>query len=232
MGLLTSKEFAKLGGNVVLVDVNQAAAEAVAEEINAEFPGRATYAVCDVRNYEEVAAACAHAVKTFGAIDFVVNLAGGAETRILKAQGEFADVPIEVFDWGIDVNLKGQMYFCHAAMKYMREQKSGVIINIGSITGEEGSEVCVAYSAAKSGAMGGLTKSIAMYGSKYGVRCVCVAPGPVLTRESMAGMRTSMGRAAEPSEIVDVILFLMSDKASFITGTNILVDGGRNILYR
>ena len=80
---------------------------------------------------------------------------------------------------------------------------------------------------AKAGLMFGLTKSIAQFGSKYGIRCVCIAPGPVLTRAAMANMKTLLGRAAEPQEVVDLMLYLLSDKAAFITGTNYLIDGGR-----
>jgi NAD(P)-dependent dehydrogenase (short-subunit alcohol dehydrogenase family) len=80
--------------------------------------------------------------------------------------------------------------------------------------------------------MNGLTQSIARYGAKYGIRCNCVAPGPVMTREAMANMATLMGRAAEPQEIVDLILYLASDHAAFITGINILADGGRNLLSK
>ncbi|MBO7187882.1 MAG: SDR family oxidoreductase, partial [Clostridia bacterium] len=80
--------------------------------------------------------------------------------------------------------------------------------------------------------MHGLTKSIAQYGAKYGVRCVCVSPGPVLTRANMAGMKTLMGRAADPQEIVDLCLFIASDKGQFINGENILIDGGRNAMER
>ncbi len=232
MGLLLSKELAKLGANVVMADISYESVMTAAEEINKKEHGRALPIVCDVRKYEEVASACKTAFESFGSLDFVANLAGGAEMRMLGAKGEFPDVPIEVYDWGIDVNLKGQFYFCHAAIKYMREQKSGVIINIGSITGEEGSASNVAYATSKSAAMNGLTKSIANYGSQYGVRCVCVSPGPVLTRANMANMKTALGRAAEPSEIIDLILYLISDKAAFITGINVLIDGGRNIIYR
>ncbi len=80
--------------------------------------------------------------------------------------------------------------------------------------------------------MYGLTKSMAHYGGKYGVRCVCVSPGPVLTRAAMASMKTAIGRAGEPQEIVDLILFIASDKGTFINGANILIDGGRNALGR
>jgi NAD(P)-dependent dehydrogenase (short-subunit alcohol dehydrogenase family) len=75
--------------------------------------------------------------------------------------------------------------------------------------------------------MNGLTKSLARYGAKYGVRCVCISPGPVLTRPAMAKMKTALGRAADPQEIVDAILFFASDKGAFTTGVNILIDGGR-----
>lgn len=230
MGLLTGQCFAKEGGNVVLVDIDLEKAEKCAEDICAEG-GKAIGLKCDVRNYDEVVAVCKTAFEEFGSIDVMVNMAGGAETRMLGVQGglEFPDIPIDVYDWGIDVNLKGQFYFDHAVMKYMRDQKSGVIINIGSITGQEGCASNVAYSTSKSGAMNGLTKSLALYGAKYGIRCVCISPGPVLTRPGMAHMKTALGRAAEPQEIVDAILFFASDKSAFTTGVNILIDGGRYI---
>ena len=77
--------------------------------------------------------------------------------------------------------------------------------------------------------MYGLTRSVALAGAKHGIRCNCVSPGPVLTRANMADMKTIMGRAAEPQEIIDVILFVASEKASYLTGENLLVDGGRLI---
>ena len=88
------------------------------------------------------------------------------------------------------------------------------------------------YPTAKSGVMYGLTKSLAQYGAKYDVRCVCVSPGPVLTRAAMAGMKTLLGRAAEPQEIIDLILFIASEKGQFINGENIMIDGGRNAMGR
>ena len=232
MGLLFAENWAELGGNVVMCDVNQEVLNQKVAEINAKNKGKAIGVICDVRDYEQVCNARDKAVEVFGSIDVMCNFAGGAETRMLRASGEFPDVPIEVYDWGIDVNLKGQFYFDHAVMKQMREQKSGLIINIGSITGAEGCATNVAYSTSKSGAMGGLTKSLAQYGAKYGIRCVCVSPGPVLTRAAMANMHTLMGRAAEPQEIIDLVLFLASDKGQFINGENILIDGGRNAAGR
>ena len=230
MGLLFAQNWAELGGNVVMCDVNEEVLNQNVEEINSKGVGKAIGVICDVRDYEQVCNARDKAVEVFGSIDVMCNFAGGAETRMLRASGEFPDVPIEVYDWGIDVNLKGQFYFDHAVMKQMREQKSGLIINIGSITGAEGCATNVAYSTSKSGAMNGLTKSLALYGSKYGVRCVCVSPGPVLTRPGMAAMKTALGRAAEPMELVNMILYAASEEGSFLDGINILMDGGRNIM--
>jgi len=114
----------------------------------------------------------------------------------------------------------------------MKKQNSGLIINIGSITGAEGDGKGVDYATAKAGLMYGLTKSIAQFGAKYNVRCNCVSPGPVMTRPQMASMATLMGRAGEPQEIVDLCLFLASDKGQFINGENIMIDGGRNAMKR
>ena len=173
-------------------------------------------------------------VEKFGSIDVVANFAGGTARRVLKVGGsdEFPDVPIEVYDWGLDVNLKGPFYFAHAVLPQMRKQKGGLIINIGSITGAEGDGCGIDYPTAKAGLMYGLTKSIAQYGAKYGIRCVCVSPGPVLTRTAMAKMKTLLGRAAEPQEIIDLCLFLASEKGQFINGENIMIDGGRNAMGR
>lgn len=232
MGLLSSQCFAKEGANVVMLATDPEKLAEKVNEVNALGGRKAIGIPTDVRFYDQIAAACAKAVETFGSIDVTCSFAGGSEYRIKKVTPgtEFFDVPIEVYDWGLDVNLKGQFYLAHAAMKYMAQQKSGVIINIGSITGAEGSTTDVAYSTAKSGAMNGLTQSLAQVGAPYGVRCCCVSPGPVLTRAAMANMKTLLGRAAEPQEIVDLVMYLASEKAAFITGINVLADGGRLVL--
>ena len=236
MGLLFAENFAALGGHVVMCDVNEAALNEKAAAINAKAGGRALAVVCDVRDYAQVCAARDKAVEAFGRIDVMANFAGGTALRVLgvdtKKYPEFPDVPIDVFDWGIDVNLKGPFYFAHAVLKQMREQESGLIINIGSITGAEGSGYGMDYPTSKAGLMYGLTKSIAQYGAKHGIRCVCVSPGPVLTRAAMANMKTLLGRAAEPQEIIDLCLFIASDKGQFINGENIMIDGGRNAMGR
>lgn len=236
MGLLFAENFAALGGNVVLCDVNEAPLFRAVAEINAKYCGRAAGVVCDVRDYAQVCAARDEAVARFGSIDVMANFAGGTATRMrkvdIKQHPEFPDVPIDVYDWGIDVNLKGPFYFAHAVCDQMRRQGSGLIVNIGSITGAEGTSYGIDYSTSKAGLMYGLTKSLAQFGRKHGIRCVCVSPGPVLTRPEMADMATPLGRAAEPQEIIDLILFIASEKGQFINGENIMIDGGRNAMAR
>ena len=236
MGLLFAENFATLGGNVVMCDVNEAVLAEKVAEINEKGQGKALGVLCDVRDYAQVCAARDKAVAAFGRIDVMANFAGGTAVRMCNVDREkhpeFPDVPIDVYDWGIDVNLKGPFYFAHAVLKQMREQKSGLIINIGSITGEEGDGYGMDYPTAKAGLMFGLTKSIAQFGAPYGIRAVCISPGPVLTRAAMAKMKTLLGRAADPQEIIDLVLFVASDKGQFINGENIMIDGGRNAMGR
>ena len=236
MGLLFAQNFADLGGNVVMCDVNAEVINEKVAEINAKGKGKAIGVICDVRDYNQISDAVNKAVETFGSVDVMINFAGGFAARMLKVDRseypEFPDVPIDVYDWGIDLNFKGPFYFAHAVLKQMRKQNSGLIINIGSISGAEGTPYGMDYSASKAGVMYGLTKSIAQYGAKYNVRCVCVSPGPVLTRANMASMKTLLGRAAEPQEIIDLCLFIASEKGQFINGENIMIDGGRNVMKR
>lgn len=236
MGLLFAQNWTDLGGNVLMCDVNEQVLNEKVAEINAKGKGRAVACICDVRDYNQVCAARDKAVEEFSTIDLMVNFAGGYAARMLKvdrqAYPEFPDVPIDVFDWGLDVNLKGPFYFAHAVLKQMRQQKSGLIINVGSIVGVDGDSYGMDYPTAKAALMYGLTKSIARYGAKHGIRCVCVSPGPVLTRPEMAGMETLLGRAAQPQEIIDLILFIASDKGQFIDGENIMIDGGRSSMAR
>ncbi|MDD6683667.1 MAG: SDR family NAD(P)-dependent oxidoreductase [Clostridiales bacterium] len=231
MGLLSGKCLAKEGANIVLIDYNQEGLDAAVAEV-AELYGKEHVigALCDIRDYAQVTAARDRAVEAFGSIDILINCAGGACTRIMGRHEEFKDMPIEVYDFGLDINLRGVIYMDQLVMQQMAKQNSGVIIHLGSISGIEPSPGSIAYSASKSALINGVTPSLAQYGGKYNIRVNCVSPGPVLTRAAMANMKTLMGRAAEPQEIVDLILYLCSDKAAFITGSNFLIDGGRNVL--
>ena len=125
MGLLFAENFASLGGNVVMCDVNEEILHEKAASINRKGGGRALPVVCDVRDYGQVCAARDAAVDAFERIDIMANFAGGTAVRMCKVDPvkypEFPDVPIDVFDWGLDVNLKGPFYFAHAVLKQMRE---------------------------------------------------------------------------------------------------------------
>ena len=229
MGFLSGKKLAEAGANVVLCDVNEELLKTAAEEIRASG-GSVLPLVVDIRHYAEVEQAEKKAVETFGAVDILLNCAGGMSGRCCNCNVSFEQLPIEVIDWGLDVNLRGAIYCCRAVLGGMMQRKRGVIINFGSVIGEKGAGgACLDYSAEKS-AMKGMTKSLAVLGAPYNVRACCVIPGPVLTRPGMAKMKTLLGRAAEPIELVDFILYLCSDKAAFITGSAHLVDGGNVLL--
>lgn len=226
MGALAGEKLAEQGANVALLDVNENALNSVAEKIRAAG-GKVLTLKVDIRNYAEVEAAEKKIVETFGSLDILLNCAGGMSGRCCNDYTSFEKLPIEVIDWGLDVNLRGAIYCCRAVLAGMMERKRGVIINFGSVTGEEGGNgPSLDYSAEKS-AMKGMTKSLAILGAPHNVRSCCVIPGPVLTRPGMANMKTLLGRAAEPIELVDFILYLCSDKAAFITGSSHVIDGGR-----
>ena len=224
MGELTAREMALRGAAVVLADINLEAAEAVVGEIRSAG-GKAVAVKTDVRKFDDLRNAVETAVAEFGSADITVSFAGGEPARMLHGPGNFVEQPIDLIDWGLEVNGRAPLYLARAVLPQMIRQQGGVIINIGSVSGMEASSAIV-YSTAKS-ALVGLTRSLAKYGAKYGIRCCCVAPGPVLTRPAMANMPTAIGRAAEPSEIVQLVMYLASDKAAFITGTTYLADGGR-----
>lgn len=226
MGLYTSKEFARLGAKVIMCDVNE---EALAKEADAigdaaiPMPG-------DVRDFG-YAMKVASKAERLGGADFLIACAGGYEARCCNSMVPFYEQPVEVIDWGLDVNLKGPVYFSRALMPQMVSKKYGVIVLLGSVTGFEGDGIGAMYGTAKSGIFN-FVKGLAIAGAPHGVRAVCVTPGPVLSRAAMGGMPTLLGRAAELDELVDVILFICSENASFITGSNHVVDGGRLCMYQ
>ena len=233
IGRLTAERFAEMGAAIVLTDINQAGLDEVAAGIR-EKGGRALAAACDIRCFDQVMDVRNKAMAEFGRIDFLVNSAGGASGRINKVKEPFRDWPIEALDWGIDVNLKGPMYITRAFIGDMIDGgNGGVIIYLGSAVGSRGGNGGSAdYSTAKAGLMFGMTKSMAQYGAPYNIRCNAVSPGPVLTRDAMANTPTLLGRAAEPIEIVNLITYLCSDQASFITGSNYAIDAGRACQHR
>jgi len=226
MGLYSTQEFVRLGAKVIMCDVNAQALAAAAQEIGEDAIPMAG----DVRDFGYAEAVAAKSAE-YGGADYLIACAGGYEARCCNSLVPFYEQPKEVLDWGIDVNLRGPVYFSRTLMPQMVEKKSGVIVLLGSVTGFEGDGMGAMYGTAKSGLFN-FVKGLAMAGAPHGVRALCVTPGPVLSRAAMGNMPTLMGRAAELEELVDVILFMCSDNASFITGTNHVVDGGRLCMYQ
>lgn len=227
MGRCASEELVKLGATVVMCDINGEALEKAAAEINAGGPGKAYPCVADVRRFADAEKAAALAREKTGRIDLLVTFAGGYEPRMCGTCGTpFYEQPVEVLDWGIDVNLKGPIYFARACMPAMVEAHAGVICCIGSVTGFEGDGYGAMYGTAKSGLFN-FVKGLAQAGAPHGVRAFCVTPGPVMTRPGMANMRTLQGRQSQPIELVDFILYLASENGTSITGSNHVMDCGR-----
>ena len=160
----------------------------------------------------------------------LINFAGGNEARCCSSFKPIYEQPQEVIDWGLDTNLKGAVYFSRACMPYMVKAKGGVIVTLGSVTGYEcdGSST---YGITKAG-LDRLALTLAKAGAPHGIRAFCVAPGPVLTRPAMAKMKTALGFASEPQEVVDYILFMASPKGRSITGSTHVIDAGRLVLPR
>ncbi len=228
MGLLTSQMLSQEGAIVYMLDINEHSLGEAAAQIEKDG-GRAVPCVCDVREYDQIRSAVQKCIDEQGKIDIAVSFAGGFPARMCKwPDAAFTKTPIEVLDWGIDVNFRAPMLLAHEVLEPMMRRKSGVIIHIGSVDGETGG--AVDYAAEKSGLTYGLTKAIARVGAPHNVRCCAVSPGPVLTCPEMANMKTALGRAAEPGEVVKLVLYLCSDDAAFITGVNYNIDGGRILL--
>ena len=231
MGLCTSKTLAQEGCNVFMCDINEKGVKKAADEINSLGKGKAYAVVADVRKFADAERSAALAMEKTGRIDLLINYAGGNEARCCKSFKPFYEQPVEVIDWGLDVNLKGAVYFSRACMPYMVKAKSGVIVCIGSVTGFEGDGCGSMYGTAKSG-LHNFVVGLAKAGSPYGVRAFCVSPGPVLTRPAMAKMTTSLGFASQPQEIVDYVLYMASPKGRSVTGTTHIIDAGRLALPR
>ncbi|MER6969718.1 3-oxoacyl-ACP reductase FabG [Nocardioides sp. NPDC000445] len=226
IGLAIAERFVAEGARVVLADLDGAAAEAAAKELG---PDVATGVACDVVNGEDVERALETAVSTYGSLDIVVNNAGITRDATMRKMTE------DQFDQVIAVHLKGCWHGTRLAAARMREQKSGAIVNISSISGKVGMVGQTNYSAAKAGIVG-LTKAAAKEMAHHGVRVNAIQPGLIRSAmteampqriwdEKMAEI--PMGRAGEPAEIANVALFFASSLSSYMTGTVAEVTGGR-----
>ena len=230
MGLCTSRTLAEAGATVFMCDINGEGVRKAADEINSWGKGRAYAVEMDVRKFGDCERSAALAIEKTGKIDLVINFAGGSEARCCSSYKPIYEQPQEVIDWGLDTNLKGAVYFSRACMPYMVKAKSGVIVTLGSVTGFE-CDASSTYGITKTG-LDRLALVLAKAGAPHGVRAFCVAPGPVLTRPAMAKMKTALGFASEPQEVVDYILYMASPKGRSITGETYVIDAGRLALPR
>jgi 3-oxoacyl-[acyl-carrier protein] reductase len=229
LGFAIAQLFVAEGARVVLGDVNIDATRAAAEQLGGDEVARAVR--CDVTNSEDVGALVANAVDGFGGLDVMVNNAGITRDATMRKMTE------DQFDQVIAVHLKGTWNGLRAAAAIMRENNSGAIINMSSISGKVGMVGQTNYSAAKAGIVG-MTKAAAKELAYLGVRVNAIQPG--LIRSAMTEAmpqriwdskvaEVPMGRAGEPEEVAKVALFLASDLSSYMTGTVMEVTGGRHL---
>lgn len=229
MGAATARELASRGARAVLVDRNAVAAKQLA----AELP-EACAIVGDVSDAAFCNRAIAETIDRHGHVDILVNAAG------IIVRADALDTADD--DWRriMDVNVGGVFYMCRAALREMTRKRSGAIVNFGSIWGDVGAGGVLAYCATK-GAVHQLTKAMALDHVDDGIRINAVAPGEVNTPmlsfgraappsdedlQRLADETIPMRRLAEPVEIARVVAFLVSDAASYMTGTIVTVDAG------
>jgi dihydroanticapsin dehydrogenase len=233
IGLATAQRLASEGGRVLCVDIDRVGAERCANAIR-EAQGEAQALTADVGERQSVSEAVARCVDLYGSIDVLVNNAG------VNLPGVFHEADDSVIDRTLAVNLKGQIYACQAAIPHMLEAGGGSIINVSSVNGVVAEPYLSIYAASKGGVVM-LSRGIALDYAKAGIRCNVVCPGWVDTPINHAhaallgGLEhvyatidsfQPIGRPGTPDEIANLILFLASDEASFMTGSVILIDGG------
>jgi NAD(P)-dependent dehydrogenase (short-subunit alcohol dehydrogenase family) len=232
LGLAAARAFAASGASVALADWNEQSVQLAAEELKA-LGHKALAIRCDVANDAEVEAMVAQTVAAFGRLDAAYNNAG-----VQNVLAETADSPREDYDRVMAINLRGVWSSMKFELQQMRRQASGAIVNCSSLGGLLGGAERGVYHAAKHGVLG-LTKSAALEYAARGIRINAVCPGLIWTpmaERMVAGGQGSaleamvksvpMGRYGRAEEVADVVLWLCSDAASYVTGQSISVDGG------
>jgi NAD(P)-dependent dehydrogenase (short-subunit alcohol dehydrogenase family) len=229
MGAATARRFAADGGRVALLDLDQGSVAAVAAEIDGSLP-----LAVDIADEEAVEGAVSRVIDEFGAVDALYNGAG-----ILRA-GTAMESPVEELRTHLGVNTVGTYMMCKAVGRHMRERGSGAIVNTSSVVADVARAKRSLYAASK-GAVASLSRHLALELAPH-VRVNWVSPGPTFTgmtrehylaagsteKEALAavGDQVMLKRVATPDELASAICFLLSDDASYVTGTQLAVDGG------
>ena len=229
IGNAMAKAFAAAGARLMLLDLDATALQALANELRA---GGATVLArdCNVADPDSVAAAELAVRDAFGTADILVNNAG-----ILRA-GTLADVSLADWNAMLSINLNGYFLCAQAFGRGMREQGRGSIVHVGSISGQVPQGFSGAYSVSKAG-VSMLSRGLATEWGEYGVRSNLVCPAMIRTPMSEAlyvdpeitkrrAGAVPMRRVGTPEDIADAAVFLASDRASYITGEELLIDGG------
>lgn len=231
IGRATATAFAREGYRIVVSGRREKEGHTLAAELR-ELGAEAEFVYADVRNEADIRGLVDRSVERFGQLDVAVNNAG-TEGEL----GPLVDQSQANYEATFTVNVLGTLLSLKHEMRVMTQQGSGSIINLSSIAGQVGMAGAAVYVASKH-AVEGLTKSAALEGAAAGVRVNAVAPGPVATHmlerftggsdEAKAGFLATVpaGRASTPDEIAQTIVFLAGDKARFLTGQSIAVDGG------
>lgn len=229
IGSATAIAFAKQGCNIVLnYNNSEEKALALAKTIRDSYGVDVLAVKADVASSKQVNEMTEKALEQFGKIDILVNNAGIAQQKL------FTDITDEDWRRMLDINLTGVFNCCRSVLPCMIRNHSGAIVNISSMWGQTGGSCEVHYSAVKAGVIG-LTKALAKEVGPSGIRVNCVAPGVVMT-DMMNGFddetiqqlkeEAVLNTLGTPKNIADAIAFLCSDKASFITGQVLSVNGG------
>jgi len=229
-GAVEAKMFAQEGAKVVFGDIRDQEGQQVEAQIR-ELGGEATYTHLDVTREADWRSAVDMAVDRYGKLDILINNAGIAIWKGVEDTSE------EDWDRVMAVNAKGVFLGTKHAIPAMRRAGGGSIVNISSTAGLRGSPGLAAYTASK-GAVRLFTKSTAIQYAGDNIRCNSVHPGGVDTpmvqeapddpARQDARLRTPMGRRAAPEEIAYGVLYLASDESSFVTGSELVIDGGRS----
>jgi Dehydrogenases with different specificities (related to short-chain alcohol dehydrogenases) len=226
----TAKLFALEGATVAVCDINQEALEKTVLDIK-NSGGTALGFVADVTDSKSVNNAIAAAVKAFDSLDILVHVAGGSARKLNR---RLVDQTDDVIDFVLKMNLYGALYASRAAARVMIAQNNGGrIINFSSTVGVNGLKGCVDYAAAKGGVIA-MTKALAKELAEYGITVNSVAPGIVQRPgEKNEAIQTNfLGQKCTAEDIANMVLFLSSEEAHFITGQTYIVDGGRSLAMK